>query len=212
MSNFKAGLGQHEVLAKKVMPKLPGEGKIFPFWEVGARAWALGRAGLAQLKAQGLALHLRKPWPCEAKPKLGKPVSSELEKCPKEPKKKPSQPEATPAFTKKENAMLAQQVEILNWHHKNGQIKVPRQSILSPSTLISKQSSFWFHLGSKTKPNGTSSGISQTRKVTKQPSKLDKLIIQRFLRCWNSGFHKQWVTEFSLLGKSFVRNGTHLQI
>jgi len=51
---------------------------------------------------------------------------SEHEKHSKEPKKKPSQPdespelEATPVFTRKENATLAQRIEILNWHHKNG--------------------------------------------------------------------------------------------
>lgn len=38
------------------------------------------------------------------------------------PKKKPSQPTVpAPVFTKKENATLAQRIEILDWHHKNGQ-------------------------------------------------------------------------------------------
>jgi hypothetical protein len=44
---------------------------------------------------------------------------SEHKKHPKESKKQPCQPAAT-LFTKKENATLAQQIEILDWHHKNG--------------------------------------------------------------------------------------------
>jgi hypothetical protein len=36
-------------------------------------------------------------------------------------KKKADKPAATPVFRKKENATLAQQIEILDWHHKNGQ-------------------------------------------------------------------------------------------
>jgi hypothetical protein len=46
---------------------------------------------------------------------------SDNEKQVKEPKKKPSQPAApAPVFIKKKNATLAQQIEILNWHHING--------------------------------------------------------------------------------------------
>ena len=45
---------------------------------------------------------------------------SEFEKTVKEPKKKSVKPAATPVFTRKEIATLAQQIEILDWHHKNG--------------------------------------------------------------------------------------------
>jgi len=47
---------------------------------------------------------------------------SDHEKNPKEPKKKPNQPAAPapPVFVKKENATLAQRIQILDWHHKNG--------------------------------------------------------------------------------------------
>ena len=44
---------------------------------------------------------------------------SEYEKRHKEPKKKSTLP-AIPVFTKKENATLAQRIEILDWHHKHG--------------------------------------------------------------------------------------------
>jgi len=43
------------------------------------------------------------------------------EKEPKAPKKKSDKPAPAPAFTKKENATLAQCIEILDWYHKNGQ-------------------------------------------------------------------------------------------
>ena len=51
--------------------------------------------------------------------------SSEFEKTvtAKEPKKKSVKPAATPIFTRKEVAMLAQWIEILNWHNKNGKKK-----------------------------------------------------------------------------------------
>jgi hypothetical protein len=39
----------------------------------------------------------------------------------KEPKTKSSQPAApSPSFMKKENATLAQRIEILDWHHQHG--------------------------------------------------------------------------------------------
>ena len=41
---------------------------------------------------------------------------SEHEKQFKEPKKKSMKPTAAPIFTKKENVMLAQWIEILDWH------------------------------------------------------------------------------------------------
>ena len=43
------------------------------------------------------------------------------EKEPKAPIKKSDKPAPAPAFAKKENATLAQRIEILDWHHKNGQ-------------------------------------------------------------------------------------------
>jgi hypothetical protein len=46
-------------------------------------------------------------------------IGSEYEKKAKEPKKKNIQPEV-PVFTKKENAMLCQCIEILDWYHANG--------------------------------------------------------------------------------------------
>jgi DNA repair ATPase RecN len=45
---------------------------------------------------------------------------SEHEKQFKEPKKKSTKPTAAPVFTKKENATLAQQIEILDWHREHG--------------------------------------------------------------------------------------------
>jgi hypothetical protein len=48
-------------------------------------------------------------------------TGSEFEKLVKEPKKKGTPVQSdTPVFTKKENATLAQHIEILDWHHKNG--------------------------------------------------------------------------------------------
>ena len=47
---------------------------------------------------------------------------STYEKEPKPTKKKSqSDTPAAPVFMKKENATLAQHIEILDWHHKNGQ-------------------------------------------------------------------------------------------
>jgi len=44
---------------------------------------------------------------------------------PTEPKtQKAEQPGPGPVFTKKENATLAQRIEILDWHHKNKQSQV----------------------------------------------------------------------------------------
>ena len=45
---------------------------------------------------------------------------SDFEKTPKEPKKKLVKPAATPVFTRKEIATIAQRIEILDWHNKNG--------------------------------------------------------------------------------------------
>lgn len=45
---------------------------------------------------------------------------SDHEKEPKAVKKKADKSVNTPIFTKKENATLAQRIEVLNWHHKNG--------------------------------------------------------------------------------------------
>jgi hypothetical protein len=47
-------------------------------------------------------------------------LGSQFEKETKEPTKKPVQPTPVPAFTKKENATLAQRIEILDWHNSNG--------------------------------------------------------------------------------------------
>ena len=46
---------------------------------------------------------------------------STYKKDPKAPIKKSDKPAPAPAFAKKENATLAQRIEILDWHHKNGQ-------------------------------------------------------------------------------------------
>ena len=46
-------------------------------------------------------------------------TESDYEKQHKEPKEKFTQP-AAPVFTKKENATLAQCIEVLDWHHQNG--------------------------------------------------------------------------------------------
>ena len=45
---------------------------------------------------------------------------SDFEKTSKEPKRKSVKPAAAPVFTKKEIATLAQRIEILDWHNKNG--------------------------------------------------------------------------------------------
>lgn len=48
-------------------------------------------------------------------------VGSEYEKEAKPPKVKVTKPTITtqPVFTKKENATLAQRIEVINWYHKN---------------------------------------------------------------------------------------------
>ena len=47
---------------------------------------------------------------------------------------------ATPVFTKKENSTLEQRIEVLDWHHKNGQTKQRQLDILDPSPLTFKSS------------------------------------------------------------------------
>ena len=46
---------------------------------------------------------------------------STYEKEPKAPIKKSDKPAPASTFLKKENAILAQWIEILDWHHKNSQ-------------------------------------------------------------------------------------------
>jgi len=62
---------------------------------------------------------------------------SDYEKVPKAPKKT-DQPmtDPKPVFTRKENATLAQRIEILGYH-ANGKTNHKRQSILTKSTQIS---------------------------------------------------------------------------
>ena len=63
------------------------------------------------------------------------------EKEPRVPKEKADPPVVAPTFTRKENATLAQRIEILNWHYNNGenQLKMARHFIPIYPNLKIKQ-------------------------------------------------------------------------
>ncbi|KIM36341.1 hypothetical protein M413DRAFT_424966 [Hebeloma cylindrosporum] len=80
--------------------------------------------GLERLDVNGKAIVKKlREWAGDLKKVAGnKRKRSDHEKKIKEPRKTPNQPKAPapPVFTKKENATLAQRIEIIDWYHKNG--------------------------------------------------------------------------------------------
>jgi hypothetical protein len=98
---------------------------------------------------------------------------SEHEKKFKEPKKKSTEPPA-PVFTKRENATLAQRIEILDWHNKNGRKQTATAEHFAPKypNLTIKQPliSSWVKDEAKWRQQWeqTNKGVDRTAKRVRQ--------------------------------------------
>jgi hypothetical protein len=119
---------------------------------------------------------------------LNESPGSEYENLSKEPKKKPVPEPSAPVFTKKENATLAQRIQILAWHHKNGRNQLKTAQHFSPiyPNLKIKQPlvSAWLKEESKWQEQWEQCGSVESSRAAKRLRQTEFPQIDEMLHLW----------------------------